>query len=139
MFLLNIKVKSKNKNSLKNFLKVVTRLYNKKNLRLSLTLINYLNKKNNYNKISVLTSPNANKNAQEQFLFKIYSKQITLFTFKIQKFLVLLKKIKQFLFSDVNIQLVFFLTNKITKKFITKTFNPETFKTKLTLYNLIKK
>jgi ribosomal protein S10 len=139
MFLLNIKVKSKNKNSLKNFLKVVTRLYNKKNLRLSLTLINYLNKKNNYNKISILTSPNANKNAQEQFLFKIYSKQITLFTFKIQKFLVLLKKIKQFLFSDVNIQLVFFLTNKITKKFITKTFNPETFKTKLTLYNLIKK
>jgi ribosomal protein S10 len=131
MFLLNIKIKSKNKNSIKNFLKLITKLYNKKNLRLSLTLANYLNKKNNYTKISVLTSPNANKNAQEQFLFKIYSKQTTLFTFKIQKFLVLLKKIKRFLFSDIKIQLIFFLTNKIKKKLITKTFNPENFKTKL--------
>lgn len=133
MFLLNIKVKSKSKNSLKNFLMLVTRLYNKKNLRLSLTLVNYLNKKNSHNKFSVLTSPNANKNAQEQFLFKVYSKQANLFTFKIQKFLVLLKKIKRFLFSDVKIQLMFFLTNKITKKIVTKTFNPESFKTKLSL------
>jgi len=115
MFLLNIKIKSKNKNSIKNFLRLITRLYNKKNLRLSLTLANYLNKKNNYTKISVLTSPNANKNAQEQFLFKVYSKQTTIFTFKIQKFLVLLKKIKRFLFSDIKIQLMLFLANKIQK------------------------
>jgi len=131
MFLLNIKIKSKDKNSIKDFLKLITKLYNKKNLRLSLTLVNYLNKKKNYTKISVLTSPNANKNAQEQFLFKIYSKQTNLFSFKIQKFLVLLKKVKQFLFPDIKIQLMFFFTNKITKKFITKTFNPENYKTKL--------
>lgn len=131
MILLNIKVESKNKNSLKKFLKLITKLYKKKNLKLNLTLLNYLRKKNNYNKISVLTSPNANKNAQEQFLFKTYSKQTTLFMFQIQKFLVILKKIKQFLFSDVKIQLIFFLAHKITKKIITKAFNPEQFITKL--------
>jgi ribosomal protein S10 len=133
MFLLNIQIKSKNKNSLKNFLKLLAKLYDKKKLKLNLTLIKYLNKKNELNKISVLTSPNANKNAQEQFLFKTHSKKVTLFTFQIQKFLVLLKKIKRSLFSDVKIKLLFFLTNNLTKKFFTKIFNPENFKTKLLL------
>jgi ribosomal protein S10 len=129
MILLNIKIKSKNKNSLKNFLKFLKKMYNKKGLRLNLILLNYINKKNNYNKISVLTSPNANKNAQEQLLFKTYSKQAILFTFKLQKFLVLLKKIKRFLFSDVRIQIMFYLAHKITKKIVTKLFNPESFNT----------
>lgn len=130
MILLNIKIESKNKNSLKKFLKLITKLYKKKS-KVKFNIVKLFEKKNNYNKISVLTSPNANKNAQEQFLFKTYSKQTTLFMFQIQKFLVILKKIKQFLFSDVKIQLIFFLAHKITKKIVTKAFNPEQFITKL--------
>ncbi len=132
MFLLNIKIASKNKKSLKNFLRFTTKLCNKKNLRLNLTLIKYLSKKKKHNRISVLTSPNANKNAQEQFFFETYSKQTTIFTFKIKKFLVLLKKLKLILFSDVKIKLWFFFTSNLTKKIVTKTFNPENFKTKFT-------
>jgi ribosomal protein S10 len=129
MILLAIKISSKNKNSLKNFIKFLIKLCKKK--KLNLTLIHYFNKKNKYKKISILTSPNANKNAQEQFLFKTYSKKITVFTFKIEKFLLFLKKLKMFLFTDVKINLNFFFLKKFIKKIISKTFNPENFKTKI--------
>lgn len=129
MILITIKIVSKNKNSLKNFMKCIIKLCKKK--KLNLTFINYFNKKNKYKKISVLTSPNANKNAQEQFLFKTCSKQITIFTFKTEKMLLFLKKLKMFSFTDVKISLKFIFLKKFIKKIVSKTFNPENFKAKI--------
>jgi len=86
----------------------------------------------------VLTSPNANKNAQEQFLFQTYSTQLTVFfLLELEKFLVLLKKIKRFLFSDIKIQLLFFLMSNLTQKIARKTLNPESFRTKALQFNSV--
>jgi ribosomal protein S10 len=129
MFLLTIKIESKNKNSLKKFVKLVTKLCKKKNFKS--TFVSYLNKKNKNKNFSVLTSPNANKNAQEQFIFKTYSKQINIFGFKIERFLIVFKKFKLFLFTDVKIKLNFFLSKKFIKKTVVKTFDPENFNLRL--------
>jgi ribosomal protein S10 len=130
MFLLNIKTKTKNQLSLKFFFKFLIKLCKNKKLILNLPVVKFLNYKyNKQNKIiTVLTSPQANKNAQEQFLLKSYSKKAFIFSFKILKLLILLKKIKKNLFSDIKIQLNFLFSKKISKKINTKIFNPEKFK-----------
>jgi len=125
-------------NEISGLLKLVTLLSSKKKLGLNLTLASSLNKKNRHNKFSVLTSPNANKNAQEQFLFQTYSTQLTVFfLLELEKFLVLLKKIKRFLFSDIKIQLLFFLMSNLTQKIARKTLNPESFRTKALQFNSV--
>lgn len=130
MFLLNIKIITKNLISLKKILNFLLKLSIKKKttiLLLNLTLLKTLNL--NYNKykkiITLLTSPQANKNAQEQFLIKKYSKILFLFSFNMLKIIILLKKTKIHLFSEIKIQLRFLYSKKKIKNIIKKIFNPE--------------
>jgi len=138
MFLIHINAWSKNKGSLKNFKKILKKLLKKK-LQLNIASISYLKKKQRCNKISVLTSPNANKNAQEQFFYQIYKYKIILYIFNNQKFLVLLKKIKQYLFTDIKIRLFFDFSKSNFIRTAKKAFNPEHYKTAFFKTKLLKK
>jgi hypothetical protein len=103
MFLLNIK--SKNKNSLINFLLFlyIFLLNNKK------TII--FNKTNYISKLTLLKSPHVFKSAQHQFELKIYYTQILLFLNKKNNFIILLKKIIKNLFHDIKINFNFLINN----------------------------
>jgi ribosomal protein S10 len=129
MFLVNIKIVSKDKEASKKFYKLILKICKKKQLGIKLNKFNYKNKKSNCKKISILTSPNANKNAQEQFMFKLYSKKNVFFLLQIQKFLIIIKKIKLTVLPEIKFTIDFFFTNKIVKKLIKKKLNPENFKT----------
>lgn len=76
------------------------------------TSLNYLKKnlkeKRKMGVITLLKSPNANKNAQEQFEIKKFSLQCRVTGTKIFKFLVLIKRMKDFVFSDISIKLKMF-------------------------------
>lgn len=76
------------------------------------TNLNYLKKnlkkRRKMKVITILKSPNNNKSAQEQFEIKKFSLQCNVTGTKIFKFLVLIKKMKDFVFSDINIKLKMF-------------------------------
>jgi ribosomal protein S10 len=106
MAVCNVTVSSKNKQSLFNFLIFVQTILND-------SLIHKIRKKNNKKKvITVLKSPHVNKSAQEQFEFRIFSVQFSLFFYGFSTDIVVLKNIKAKLFPDVKLKLKFFLTNK---------------------------
>lgn len=108
-------VTSKNKQSLSNFLIFIYTILND-------SLIDKLRKKNNKKKvITVLKSPHVNKSAQEQFEFRTFSVQFSLFFYGISTDIVVLKNIKAKLFPDVKLRLKFSLINKNTWK--TKLFD----------------
>lgn len=101
-------VTSKNKQSLSNFLIFIYTILND-------SLIDKLRKKNNKKKvITVLKSPHVNKSAQEQFEFRTFSVQFSLFFYGISTDIVVLKNIKAKLFPDVKLRLKFSLINKNT-------------------------
>ena len=105
---INIKITSKNQNSLKKFIKNFKVLSKNKKLNLNRLLQFYQNKQRN--KIfTILTSPHVNKKAQEQFESKSYSKNIKIKSFQILKLLILLKN--SYLYTDVNIKIKFILKN----------------------------
>lgn len=120
---ININIKSKNKNSLKQFLKIFKQFSNDKKLKLNQTL--FLSKNKNKNKIfTILKSPHVNKTAQEQFKFVYYSKELKLNSSQTLKFLILLKNFQTIFFSDIQIKLNFVINPKKSKtKFINK-FKP---------------
>ena len=71
---INIKISSKNKKSLQNFLKVFELFCEKKNLK-SNTFIKYFSQKQKTSNIyTILKSPHVNKKAQEQFEYSIIFK-----------------------------------------------------------------
>jgi ribosomal protein S10 len=73
----------------------------------------YTQKKTNTHFISILKSPHVNKKAQEQFDFKFFSKELKTHSYlKSFKYLVVSKKIKNNLLSDVNCKIKFSLNNK---------------------------
>jgi len=116
----NITLYSKNKESLNNFMKFLK--YNSKTPYL-LILSNLLKKKKTKKKISVLKSPHVNKTAQEQFEYVTYSIKISFYSWEIQKYLILLKKIKNQLFPEINIKINGNFSKK--KKIVeNKLFNP---------------
>ena len=92
---------SKNKESLDHFLKFLK--YSLKIQKVQEPL-NYLKKKKERKRISVLTSPHVNKTAQEQFEYTVYSIKLTFYSYRTKKCLVLLKRIKNQLFPDINMK-----------------------------------
>ena len=72
---INITIKSKNKNSLENFLNVFYEFGNNNKLKLNRAM--FLSQRKKHNKIfTILKSPHVNKTAQEQFEFILFTKSI---------------------------------------------------------------
>ena len=127
---------SKNKESLKNFFK-----FQKRSLEIQQFQIPFCYKKNKKTKqkISVLKSPHVNKTAQEQFELKTYSITIIVKSYKVQKYILLLKKIKNQLFPDVKIKIKSHFSIKNTEIHLKDKFiNPNKFTFKILKFNFTK-
>ena len=118
----NLIVKSKNKSIINDFVYffIECLLYNSNSLKKQ-----FKNKKNK-KKIVILKSPHVNKQAQEQFEYHMFSKQIKIYSFHILKFLIFLKKIQLKLFPDIKFKISFYFLKDL-KKIKLKTFSPDTF------------
>jgi len=127
---INIKISSKNYKSLKNFITFFITFCETNNLNFKLFLKYFKQRQKKFN-FTILKSPHVNKTAQEQFEYRIFSKQINLYSFQLIKFLIILKKIQIALFSDIKVQIKFFYNKKKINKIKRKTFNPNNFKMQL--------
>uniref|UniRef100_UPI0030027CD9 ribosomal protein S10 n=1 Tax=Cocconeiopsis kantsiensis TaxID=3082010 RepID=UPI0030027CD9 len=94
----SISVKSNNKNSYDEFNFLFNEI-NTNNIKKSI----FKNKK--VKKLTLLTSPHVNKKAQEQFETRMFGKQIKTHTFFDKSDIILFKKAKTKLFSDVKSKL----------------------------------
>jgi ribosomal protein S10 len=104
----NLFIRTKNKNSLKKFIYFLSENVNK-----NFNSINfYYQKKKKKKIITLLKSPHVNKTAQEQFEMKYFSKKLKIITTQTFKFLIFLKNIKNFLFSDIQIKTKFTCNSK---------------------------
>lgn len=96
----------------------------------------YKKKKNKKQKIAVLKSPHVNKTAQDHFELRTYSLSIVVNSYKTQKYVLFLKKIKNQLFPEIKIKIkgYIFIKNSIKNKFL----NPNNFTFQVSKFNLIK-
>ena len=116
-----LKFLSKNKNFLNNsFIFFVNNKFLFKDL-----IQSYYQKKTKIKKFSLLKSPHVNKTAQEQFEFRVFCKNLNFYSIKKNKlFLVLFKKYKNNLFSNLKLNIKIFITNhKVKNKININTFN----------------
>ena len=125
---LNLLISSKNKKSLDNFLKI----FNEKFSIIDSTFI-----KKNYQKklkktvITILKSPHVNKTAQEQFEIRYLSRQIQIYTLRIFKFLIFLKKLKIYLFPSIHIKIKIVHNKKQTTLINKRIFNLDNYRYRL--------
>lgn len=116
--MISIKIQSRNRKSLNKFYSFFkkirrTKLYIKK---LNIKFIN--NKKKNAF-FTILKSPHINKTAQEQFSYSTFAHLLEIEILKIQKLLIILKKITNKLFPDVYVKTIFNIEeNKKNKKLL---------------------
>ena len=103
----SLKITSKNKKSIKNFLHFFFKHLN--------TEFNIIQKSittpTGRRIITLLKSPHVNKTAQEHFEIKLFTKKVQVKEVYLKKNIIFLKKILNKLFQDVSIQ-VEFITNK---------------------------
>lgn len=112
----DIKIYSKNKNSLNKFLFFISNI----NIPLK-TVFNVPNEKKK-TFLTVLKSPHVNKDAQDQFEFKMFSKSLIVYSNQPKLFILVLKKIINESFSDIKIKIYCYVTLK--KKLLINIFNP---------------
>jgi len=123
----NVCVKSKNLRSLKKFLTFLDEYITSKNL-------NVIVSKSSFKKvvkrkvITLLKSPHVNKRAQEQFEFRFYRAQISLFSYRYLLLLVFLKYLKTtVLFSDVHLKIRLHINNSRYYNKVLNILNPNNF------------
>ena len=117
---------SKNKNSLNRFFLF---FFNNIDLDLDFQVFKkYFYKKKKIKKLTILKSPHVNKTSQEQFETRLFSRQLNIYSLKNLKHLVLLKKIKNNLFSDISIKIKFSLNKECETNIKLKVFEPNNFK-----------
>lgn len=124
---------SKNKKALRLFFKFIHSNFEIQKLQIP---ISYKKNKNKKQKIAVLKSPHVNKTAQEHFELKTYSLSIVLHSYKIQKYILFLKKIKNRLFPGIKIKIKGYFLQKNTVN--SKPVNPNNFKFQVYQFNTIK-
>ena len=93
-------IKSKNINSILNFIKLFRKFYKIYKLTDSFFVSNKTSRRKMF---SILRSPHVNKISQEQFEFKVYKREIIIQTKNYLKFLIMFKKLNKSIFSDLNI------------------------------------
>lgn len=86
---------------------------------------------------SILKSPHVNKKAQDQFGHKRYVSNVTLYANNPKKLLIIIKKLRSRLFTDVKAKIKVSINEKYSKQACLKVFNPSNFK--LNLYDKILK
>jgi hypothetical protein len=91
---------------------------------------NYFKQKQKQKVFTTLKSPHVNKTAQEQIEFRLFSRQIKIFSFQILKFLILIKQIQTKICPDIEIQIKFVLNNKIISKTKLISLDPDNYKIK---------
>ena len=117
-------VSSKNEKSLKKFLSFFFK-YSKTKfdiIQKSITI------PGNTKTFTLLKSPHVNKIAQEHFEFRIFSKQILLKSFYVNKNFMFMKKTLNKLFQDVLVNLELITYTKMKDKSLFLIFYPENFK-----------
>lgn len=119
----NLLLKTKNKESLKKFLNFFNENINK---NFTLVKKNLIKKKKKL-VITILKSPHVNKSAQEQFEINFLFRQLSISTTQMFKFLIFLKKIKNFLFADIHFKIKFVTNNKLSKLMRKRIFNFDNF------------
>ena len=75
--------------------------------------------------VTILKSPHVNKTAQEQFEYRFFSKHFLVFSFKPSIFFLLLKKLKNFSFSGIKLEVKGVFGKNKTPKYILKFINPD--------------
>jgi ribosomal protein S10 len=120
----NLLLTTKTKDSLKKFLNFFNTSIN--------TNFNFIkksiSKKQKKIVITILKSPHVNKTAQEQFEMRFISKQLRISTTQIYKFIIFLKKVKNFLFADINFKIKFIANNNCDSLANKKIFSIDNFK-----------
>lgn len=131
MYIIQLKIETKSKLALNKFLmffhEIITKPIFKFGHSYVLNIKNS-NREQHNNKITILTSPHINKNAQEHYVIKQYSKKINIFFFKNLKFITFIKKVNKIVFPEINIKIKFIKT-KETSIIISQSINPEMYKT----------
>jgi ribosomal protein S10 len=114
-----LKVSCKDKKILKKFTSFLTKI---KSLSI---FIKPFSKKKKRKFITVLKSPHVNKTAQEQFEYRFFSKSFLVFSFKPSIFFLLLKKLKNFSFSGIKLEVKGLFEKDATYKHALKLINPD--------------
>lgn len=118
-----IKIISKNRVSIKNFLKVFNKILHNFN-----NVTKYLKKKRKIKILTILKSPHVNKTAQEQFETRLYFSQINIrYSTKNLHLLIFLKKLKNYVFPDIKIKIKFLISDSLVKNTQTQLLNPNNF------------
>lgn len=130
---INLTLFSKNKRSIKNFYALIIRIIKNKKFKTNIQM-QYKNGKNRKKKFTILKSPHVNKTAQDQYEYTINVKKIKIYSFQTAKFLIILKKLLNSIFSDVHIKIQIKSQKiKSLKKYFKPT-NYSTHKTKIPEY-----
>ena len=95
----HIKVSAKDKKVLENFGQFISKL------QLTSNSLRLLSKRNLRKFVTVLKSPHVNKTAQEQFEFRVYTKEFIISSFKPLTLFLILKKINDSSFSGLNLKI----------------------------------
>lgn len=131
----NIQIKSKNKNSLKQFLKLLFKLSNNDKLNLK-SVFKYFNKKSQQKIFTILRSPHVNKTSQEQFSYELRLNQLNIDSFQLFKLLIAIKKNEKIARFDVKQTVKFVKNVKSSKKELVKKLILKKYRIKL--YNIEK-
>ena len=113
----HIKVSAKDKKVLENFGQFIS------NFQLTSNSVQSLSKRNLRKFITILKSPHVNKTAQEQFEFRVHSKEFRVSSFKPLTLFLILKKINNLSLSGLNLKIES-LFEQSTKKKLTA-LNPD--------------
>ena len=95
----HIKVSAKDKKVLENFGQFISKL------QLTSNSLRLLSKRNLRKFVTVLKSPHVNKTAQEQFEFRVYTKEFIISSFKPLTLFLILKKVNDSSFSGLNLKI----------------------------------
>ena len=108
----HIKVSAKDKKVLENFGQFISKL------QLTSNSLRLLSKRNLRKFVTVLKSPHVNKTAQEQFEFRVYTKEFIISSFKPLTLFLILKKINDSSFSGLNLKIESLFKQNSKKKLI---------------------
>lgn len=120
----HLTIVSRNPQSINNFL-----LFIQNNIEPNFNVVKKRFQQKQKKKIlTILKSPHVNKTAQEQFEYRVFSKQLVFYSANYLKHIILLKKTKANLFPDVKIKVKFVINSKNASKLRVKVLNPDNFK-----------
>lgn len=121
-----IKITARDKKSLKKFLFLFSNLLNKLNLN-----IKYYKKEKRKKVLTILKSPHVNKKAQEQFQVDTFFTDLNIFVPNNFKILMILKKLKNNIFSNISLKIMFVTNYNLINKINRQKLNPNNFNLKL--------